>query len=199
MRLERERPMRARLASSLRESALVLGLAALAGLGCARQKDSAAALPDAGAALATPAPSSSGSAAATASAPAVPYGLALADRLKLEAAGRPTDTPAAEDVLAAVTKSGVPLEDQAQHLASPIGARFCIGAKSSQNVAMSACEYADGAAAVAGRDQSAKAFAKIEHRDIVVNKKTTLTILQAPYDAQSQAAHDKAVAAFKKL
>jgi hypothetical protein len=64
---------------------------------------------------------------------------------------------------------------------------------------MSACEYADEAAAAAGKETSVKAFAKIEHRDVVVNKKTTLTILQAPYDAQSQAAHDKAVEAFKRM
>jgi hypothetical protein len=178
--------------------ALVVGVAGIQA-GCARQKEIATAI-DAGAGIANLTPASSTSTtAATATAPSLPYGLALADRLRNEAAGRPTETPKAEDVLAAIVNSGVPLQDEAQHLASPIGARFCVGAKSPQNLAMSACEYADVAAATAGRDASAKAFGAIEHRDIVVNKKTTLTILQSPFDPQSQAAHDKAVAAFKKM
>jgi hypothetical protein len=176
-------------------AALVVALQA----GCSRPKETHAASTDAGAVTVAAGAASGEVASATNSTPPVPYGMALAERLRLEAAGRPSDTPKAEDVLAAVTKAGVPLDAQAQHLASPIGARFCIGAKSPQNVAMSACEYADDAAAAAGRDASVKAFAKIEHRDILLNKRTTLTILQAPFDAQSQAAHDKAVAAFKKM
>lgn len=163
--------------------------------GCARQKETS---PNAGAsAIGTNTPTQSTTMAAAA--PPAPYGLALADRLSREAAQRPGDTPKAEDVLAAVAKSGVPLAEEAQHLASPVGASFCVGARSPQNVAMSACEYADDAAAAAGRDMSRKAFASVLHRDIVVNKKTTLTILQAPFDARSQSAHDAAVAAFKKL
>ena len=181
---------------------LLAGLVGLAA--CARQ--SATTAPDAGAVAASsasgpiPSGSSAGAAApSTSSTPSGPYGLVLADRLNQEAAGRPTDTPKAEDVLAAIAKSGVVLEGQAQHLASPIGARFCIGAKSPQHLSMSACEYADVATAAAGRAASAKAFAQVDHRDILVNKKTTLTLLQSPFDAQSQAAHDKAVAEFKKL
>jgi hypothetical protein len=171
--------------------------------GCARQ--SAATLADAGpptSVHSSPTPASSANAIGAATAPpstGSPYGLVLADRLNQEAASRPTETPRAEDVLAAIAKNGIPIQDQAQHLGYPIGARFCIGAKSPPSLAMSACEYADVAAAAAGRDASAKAFVTVEHRDIVVNKKTTLTILQSPFDAQSQIAHDKAVAAFKKM
>jgi len=171
-------------------------LAAL--LGCGRHGEDVANAPDASAIAATPtvpAPSATPSASPS----GATFGLALAGRLAREAASRPSDTPKAEDVLAAIAKSGVPLQEQAQHLASPIGALYCIGAKSPLELAMSACEYADETAAGAGRDSSVKAFAKIEHRDVVVNKKTTLTILQSPYDPQSQAAHDKAVAAFKKM
>jgi hypothetical protein len=184
----------------------VLAFAALAaGLGgiegCARQKESSS---NAGAsALESKTPPGTARSTVTPATvptpPPAPYGLALADRLTREAAQRPSDTPKAEDVLAAVAKSGVPLAEEAQHLASPVGASFCVGARSPQNVAMSACEYADDAAATAGRDMSRKAFANVLHRDVVLNKKTTLTILQAPFDAQSQAAHDAAVAAFKKL
>jgi hypothetical protein len=175
----------------------LLALLALFGAltGCARQKETSS---NAGApALRTNTTTQSTTMATPA--PPAPYGLALADRLSREATQRPTDTPKAEDVFAAVSKGGVPLAEEAQHLASPVGASFCVGARSPQNVAMSACEYADDAAAAAGRDMSRKAFATVLHRDIVVNKKTTLTILQAPFDAQSQAAHDAAVAAFKKL
>jgi hypothetical protein len=177
----------------------VLGIAVFQ-VGCSRQKEGQAGT-DTRVAAAASASSSGSSATASfkTSNPPVPYGLALAERLRLEAAARPADTPKAEDVLAAVVKSGVPLQEQSQHLASPIGARFCVGAKSSQNVAMSACEYADATAAAAGRDASAKAFGMVDHRDVVVNRKTTLTILQAPFDSESQAAHDKAVAAFRNL
>jgi hypothetical protein len=180
-------------------------LFALVGLtllsGCSRDTNATA---TADAATASPSPQASASSVASAAASSPPsapspFGLVLPEKLATEAAGRPTGTPKAEDVLAAITKSGVPLQDEAQHLASTIGAHFCIGAKSTLGLAMSACEYNDEAAALAGRDMSAKAFARVEHRDITVNKKTTLTILQAPFSPQSQDAHDKAVAAFKKL
>ncbi len=123
----------------------------------------------------------------------------LAGKLAMEAQGRPTGTPKAEDALAAIAASGVPLQAQAQHMASTIGAHFCIGATSPEGLAMSACEYDDEAAAKAGRDLSAKAFGTIPHRDITVNKKTTLTILQNPFTPRSQTAHDKAVDAFRKM
>ncbi len=179
--------------------ATCMSLASLGG--CARQKDGDASPRDAGAASTAPAPLTSASPAPSSTGSAAPpsFGLAFSARLGREAAARPTDTPKAEDVLAAVAKSGVPLEDEAQHLGSPVGASYCIGAKSPQNVAMSACEYADPAAAIAGRELSLKTFATLQHRDVVVNKKTTLTILQSPFDAKSQAAHDKAIAAFKSM
>jgi hypothetical protein len=123
----------------------------------------------------------------------------LGGKLAVEAQGRPTNTPKGEDVLAAIVTSGVPLQDEAQHLASTIGAHFCIGAKSPAGLAISACEYDDEAGALAGRAMSAKAFAVIEHRDILLNKKTTLTILQNPFSPESQAAHDKAALAFSKM
>jgi len=120
-------------------------------------------------------------------------------KLAQEAQGRPTGTPKAEEVLAAIAAAGIPLEGQAQHVASTVGAHFCLGATAPLGLRMSACEYDTEAGALAGRDLSAKAFGKIEHRDITVNKKTTLTILQAPFTPGSQAAHDKALAAFTTM
>jgi hypothetical protein len=136
---------------------------------------------------------------ASASASGAPVPVLFGPKLAQEAQGRPTGTPKAEDVLAAITTAGVALEHQAQHVATTIGAHFCIGATSPTGLRISACEYDTEAAAAAGRDMSAKVFAKVEHRDITLNKKTTLTIGQAPYTPESQAAHDKAVAAFKTL
>jgi hypothetical protein len=174
-------------------------LAAMLLVGCGRHTDNSATATafDAGQSTGATAPGASGSAAVPPPSDAVAN--AISGRLAREAASRPTGTPKAEDVLAAIVAAGVPLTDEAQHVASTIGARFCIGAKSPEGLAMSACEYEDEAKAAAGRALSAKTFAAIEHRDIVVNKKTTLTILQNPFRAQSQGAHDKAVAAFQKL
>jgi hypothetical protein len=167
--------------------------------GCARHKTDTSAAPVAGnASVATVAPSAApASASPSALAPAATGILGV--KLAAEARGRPTQTPKAEEVLAAVSATGVPLATPAQHLAQTIGAHFCIGATSPEGVAMSACEYDDDAAAKAGRDLSSKAFAAVQHRDITVNKKTTLTILQDPFDARSQAAHDKAVEAFRRM
>jgi hypothetical protein len=183
-----------------------LGTAVAIG-GCAKSKpDSGAPEPSASSssAVAIPSPSSSSSSPSGGVAPsgsAPTYALALADRLTREATTRPAVAPKAEDVFAAIVKAGIPLDPPEQHLASPIGARYCLGATSPapQNLKMSACEYADDAAANAGRTMSLKAFASIPKRDVTVNHKTTLTILQSPADAGSQAAHDKAVAAFAKL
>jgi hypothetical protein len=170
--------------------ALVLALVA----GCSRgAKDGepSGAAASASAAVSVPAPSIAPAPVAA----AVLFGPKLAQ----EAQGRPTGTPKAEDVLAAITAAGVPLDGEAQHVASTVGAHFCIGATSKLGLRLSACEYDTEAGAAAGRDLSAKAFAQVAHRDIVLNKKTSLTVLQQPFTADSQGAHDKAVAAFKKM
>ena len=205
MREEKTKALAAMNALALTVGSLAFALALTSG--CAKQKDKEA-QSDAGAQTQTPSPSPGGSSSANALAsasapsatvPAAPFGLALEGRLSREAASRPTDTPKAEDIFAAIVKSGVPLDDQSQHLASPIGALYCLGGRSSQGLAMSACEYADAEKAASGKALSVKSFASLQHRDVTINKKTTLTILQSPYDAKSQAAHDKALAAFKAL
>jgi hypothetical protein len=209
MKAEKTKALAVMNALALTVGSFVLAFALALTSGCAKQKDKEA-QSDAGAGPQTqtpsPSPSPGGSSSASASAsapsatvPAAPFGLALEGRLSREAASRPTDTPKAEDIFAAIVKSGVPLDDQSQHLASPIGALYCLGGRSSQGLAMSACEYADEAKAASGKALSVKSFAQLQHRDVTINKKTTLTILQSPYDAKSQAAHDKALAAFKAL
>jgi hypothetical protein len=173
-----------------------VALALLAG--CSRHgKETEATLADAGASVASPAPSPS--TALTAASASAGGAVLFGPKLAQEAQGRPTGTPKAEDVLAAISATGVALTSEAQHVASTIGAHFCIGATSPLGLRISACEYDTEAGAAAGRDLSAKAFAKIEHRDITLNKKTSLTILQQPFTPDSQSAHDKAVAAFQKM
>jgi hypothetical protein len=167
-------------------------------VGCSRHgNETAVGIADAGASNAATPPVQSTALTAASASPgaAVLFGPKLAQ----EAQGRPTGTPKAEDVLAAISAAGVALTSEAQHVASTIGAHFCIGATSPLGLRVSACEYDTEAGAAAGRDLSAKAFAKIEHRDITLNKKTSLTILQQPFTPDSQSAHDKAVAAFKKM
>jgi hypothetical protein len=166
--------------------------------GCSRRAkegETSGAAASASAAPSSPAPSTAPPTVSASAGAGVLFGSKLAQ----EAQGRPTGTPKAEDVLAAITAAGVPLESVAQHVATTIGAHFCIGATSKVGLRLSACEYDTEAGAAAGRDLSTKAFAPILHRDIALNKKTSLTILQQPFTPDSQVAHDKAMAAFRKM
>ncbi|MEO6420254.1 MAG: hypothetical protein ABIP39_12635, partial [Polyangiaceae bacterium] len=64
----------------------------------------------------------------------------------------------------------------------------------------SVCEYADEAAAKAGRATSLKALAGVPNREIAVNKKTTLTVRQPPTKTPaSEAAARKAAQIFATL
>lgn len=124
----------------------------------------------------------------------------LGDKLEVEKHDRPTATPKAEDVYAAFEKSGFVLTEKQQHVASVFGAKFCLGAKSDPEMAYSVCEYADEAAAKAGRESSIKALAVVPNREISVNKKTTLTVRQpATKTSASEAAAKKAAQVFAKL
>jgi hypothetical protein len=96
-------------------------LAVMLLVGCGRHAESSASAPDAGQSSA--ASTSSASASTAAPSPSDAVASAIAGRLAREAASRPSGTPKAEDVLTAIAKNGVPLEQQAQHLAAPIGAR----------------------------------------------------------------------------
>ncbi len=124
----------------------------------------------------------------------------IGDKLKVEQDGRPTGTPKAEDVYAAFEKAGFALTEKQQHVASVFGAKFCLGAKTDNDMAFSVCEYADEAAAKAGRETSLKSLAVVPNRDILVNKKTTLTVRQpATKTPASEASEKKAAQVFSTL
>jgi len=148
-------------------------------------------------ASATPVPTVT--AAAAASVPPLPTAaLGLFERLAKERASRPTATPRADEVIGAITKAGVKLDDESQVYAATVKASYCEAAKGS-DVFVSVCEYAGEAEAQAGRDYSAKTFAAIANRQIYVNKKTTLTIGQATPSPKGDADTKRAAAAFAKL
>jgi hypothetical protein len=192
------RPIRIDLRPSMLLAVGALGLVA-----CSKTHGNAGA-PDSGIASITAAkepsvsqPSPSASAAPTFKEP-TPQML-FGPKLAQEAQGRPTGTPRAEDVFKAITAAGVALTGEQQHVASTIKAHFCMEAKSPAQINMSVCEYDDEAKAAEGRAMSLNLFAAVQHRDITVNKKTTLTILELATTPEAQAAHDKSIAAFKAL
>jgi hypothetical protein len=153
---------------------------------------------------ATAAPSTNEAPTAQGSASAMPSypgrAVSIGDKMAQEATARPAGALRAEEVLAAFQKDGMKLkEPPKQHLGSPVGAMYCVGARSEANVAMSVCEYRDEAAAKKGRDESLAAFKAIENRDVHVNKQTTLTVLQNPKGPESEAESTRIVAQFAKM
>jgi hypothetical protein len=171
--------------SARKRALLLLLVGAVAGLPGCSKKDSQA--PDAG-----PRASAASSSANASVPPAGTQwpqrrGDSLAARMQQESASRATGTPTVEAVLAAFTKAGVSLHDVGQHLGSPIGAMFCNKANTDHGIIISVCEYESEQAAVAGNATSAKAFSMVPNRDLYVNKKTTLTLLQQPKSAASEA------------
>jgi hypothetical protein len=177
-----------------RSAALVLlGLAL--GTGCSKKPEPelSAAASAAPAVTSAPAPPIS-----TASAAAQRL-LSLNQRFEREAGQRPKDTPRVEDVLAAFEQQGLTCQDRRQHLAAPFRARYCFGARTDHDVAISICEYGDAHGAKLGRDESLKAFSAVQNREIFLNRSTTLTLRQGRPTAASQAVIRKLVEAFSKV
>lgn len=137
-------------------------------------------------------------AAATAQAPAPMATLGLLDRLARERSARPEGTPRTSDVIAAIGKAGVTLDDESQVFAGTVKASYCEAARGAE-VYVSVCEYPGEAEAKAGREYSLQTFAMIPNRKIFVNKKTTLTIGLGAASAKGDADAKKAAEAFAKL
>jgi hypothetical protein len=90
---------------------------------------------------------------ATAGDPLSPGALAsLSNRLQYEATHRPpAAAPRAEDVLAALARSGIALAEQKQYVARTVRAAYCVGGQTADGLGVSVCEYASPADAAAGR------------------------------------------------
>jgi hypothetical protein len=95
-----------------------------------------------------------------------------------EAKTRPHLAPSAEEVLAVLGHDGVKVAESKQVLARIVGARYCLAGTTAAGLAVSVCEYADAAAASAGRARSLEAFKMIHNRDIYLRGPITLTLVR---------------------
>lgn len=103
-----------------------------------------------------------------------------------EKTNRPSDTPSAESVFAALDKAGIHTQDPSQVLGRTVGAAFCENAHTAQGMVVSVCEFKDADTLAKGRAYSQKTFAQaLPNRSLVSNKKTLLTI--NPPDASAAA------------
>jgi hypothetical protein len=167
----------------------------LAGLGvglvsCSKSPDPAHVAPAAGASQAPSQPLR-----ATAPRPENPRDIGAL--FQVEASNRPAGALRVEDVLAAFRRSGIELSEERQHLGRPYGARYCVGAKSSPELALSVCEYVDAAAARDGTAISNKI--PLKDRDIRVQRATSLTVRLITKTPASQAVAVRLFDAFSKL
>jgi len=94
-----------------------------------------------------------------------------------EKTNRPSGTPSAETVFAALDKAGIHTQDPSQVLGRMVGAAFCENAHTAEGVVVSVCEYKDADTLARGRAYSEKTFAKaLPNRALVSNKNTLLTL-----------------------
>jgi hypothetical protein len=126
------------------------------------------------------------------------------ERFAGEAAGRsPGIKPRVEDVYAALASGGLTIVGQKQHLASPLGARYCVGAqatsdKSEPLLQISVCECSTPEVAQAARDFTART-ANIPLRTAYANKQTMLVLREEKSAPEIDALVTKAADIFAKL
>lgn len=125
--------------------------------------------------------------------PSVP----LFERLAMEAAERPTDTPRAEAVLEALSAAGVSVVGARQYLAATVDASYCVGGQTAAGLHVAICEYPGAGEAAAGRLASLERFRDVAPgREIIVNRKTTLTLSNAGDKARASEQQARAARAF---
>jgi hypothetical protein len=121
----------------------------------------------------------------------------LVGRLAREARGRPSVSPTADEVLAAIEKLGETIPTKQQSLGETYAASYCLGGYTVDGAfAISACEYPDAAKAEAGRTLAKTILAKVTTRDVWAHKADTLSIVQLKADDATTATKKKLVAAF---
>jgi hypothetical protein len=114
--------------------------------------------------------------------------LPLAGRLAREAGARPSGTPRAEEVMAALARGGLTLDSARQVLASTVGAAYCTSAATAKGVAIAVCEYPAEESARQGLEYSHRAFDRlIPGRRLLLNRKTMLTVTGADDEARRAA------------
>lgn len=149
---------------------------------------------------ALPASSSSvASAPSTVTRAPAPLAASIPDRFATEASRRPTGVPRVEDCLDAFEKVGAEIREEAQHLASPFLALYCVGFQTGKDVHGSLCEYKDEAVAIKGREVSEKAFASMTNRKVHRNGGSTLTLRVGTTTPEDDALVKKMIAAFQAV
>ena len=127
---------------------------------------------------ATPTPAESSSAEPGATPLSDPRALKdLFGRLQSERDHRPNLEPTSNHVFDLVkAKAGVEVEEQLQLAAWPVGAKFCDKIRSTKDVHIVVCEFADEAEAIKGQKIATNAIAR---REVLRNKATTCAVHQA--------------------
>jgi len=100
----------------------------------------------------------------------------LQERFGAEARNRATGTLSPETVYEAFKKGGAVLGKEQQHLGHPFGAKYCKGAETGDDLALSVCEYGSEDEAKRGREFLIKQFASVPNRQVLINGATTLTV-----------------------
>jgi hypothetical protein len=128
-----------------------------------------------------------------------PAQASIPGRFATEAARRPAGVPRVEDCLDAFKKLGAEIREEAQHLASPFLAQYCVGFQTGKDVHGSLCEYKDQAIAIKGRETSEKAFASVANRKVYRNGGSTLTLRVGTTTPENDALVKKMIAAFQAV
>jgi hypothetical protein len=130
--------------------------------------------------------------------------LNIGERFNMESKARPAGAIKAETAYGAINDAGFAVTEQKQHLASPYGARYCVGAKIADDKKVpqmdaSVCEYISNEVAIIGRDRSAEGLKVVPNRTVIANKQTTLTVREYTRSPENDALVQKVIAVFQKL
>lgn len=128
-------------------------------------------------------------------------GMSIEQRFASESANRPTGptTLRAERVLQEFSSLGATMREERQHLGAPFGAKYCVGARTGEDIHLSVCEYDGDERATAGASGSRTAFAGVENRRVERNGATTLTVRLGKRTAADEALARKIVDAFATM
>jgi hypothetical protein len=99
--------------------------------------------------------------------------------LGAEAARRPSLSPSADDVYAALEKAGQAVGDRKQSLGRTYEAAYCTGGYTKDAaLAIDVCEYPDDMSAAAGLERARTLFPGMANRSVYGHKATLLTIIE---------------------
>ena len=112
----------------------------------------------------------------------------LAARLRYEASHRPATGPKAEQVLGAIDAAGLRVGSPHQYLGLAVHARYCAGGTTPDGLAVSVCEYATPAEALAGKAYADSQFAAMTGAERATHGSALLTVV-GPTTERERALH----------